>query len=178
MNMAKGLGLAPNEAGPEKLAALKAAEETYRGYRPQNLQARQQAVDNAFSMFQPANNMLGQMYGQGAMVDFDQALRPLPGLGYGAWSVGPQGAPPGPGAPAWQQDLQQQLIQQNTPRTPSEIFFDRSSMEGQGRGVYPGLRGGSGGSGGGSPNLGQVQPSNDEILHGTKKKPVSVTWAT
>lgn len=40
-------------------------------YRPQVAQAQSQALGNSLASFVPANNMLGQMYGPGAMIDFN-----------------------------------------------------------------------------------------------------------
>lgn len=60
----------PNEEF--KLQQMQNAGAAYGAYRPEVAQARMNGMRNSMSAYQPANNALAQMYGQGASVDPSQ----------------------------------------------------------------------------------------------------------
>lgn len=51
-----------------------AMAQNYQAYRPEAAQARLNALNSQMSMFAPVNAALGQMYGNGAQFNMDQAL--------------------------------------------------------------------------------------------------------
>lgn len=72
-----GYGLfAPDPAGDAEkghLRQLEEAQRRYAEYRPQALQARLSAIQNAANMFGPVNNALGRMYGPDAQLNLEGA---------------------------------------------------------------------------------------------------------
>lgn len=70
-----GLGVTENPHGDDIVKAMEEARQMYEAYSQQQAQDRMNAINSAFSMFGPANNMLGRMYGPQAMTDFDRALQ-------------------------------------------------------------------------------------------------------
>lgn len=57
------------KATKDKIGRMEHASNDYAAYRDINARQRLNAMGNIAGMFQPANNALGQMYGQGAQVD-------------------------------------------------------------------------------------------------------------
>lgn len=76
-------GLAGSVFGnPESEAhqkALQQARQDMMRYRPDAMNARMNVMGNMSHAFSPINNMLGQMYGQGAMMPIQQTIQnPFP----------------------------------------------------------------------------------------------------
>lgn len=59
--------------------AIKAAANKYGDYQKRGNAAHLQSMQNVLGLFQPANKMLGQMYGQDAMQDFSKLGDPFSG---------------------------------------------------------------------------------------------------
>lgn len=61
--------------------AMQNVEDQYAAYRPDMAQSRMNALDQTLSLFQPANQELGNLYGQGAMAPLQQVGSTSPATG-------------------------------------------------------------------------------------------------
>jgi|SRR6185436_12151599 len=73
-DIAGGFGMSTS-AERNKQKALERSMQMLVEYRPEQLQARQTAMDNAMSLFQPVNNALVNAYGPGAALPLAQATQ-------------------------------------------------------------------------------------------------------
>lgn len=78
-NLLQGVGATENPYGDDIIRAMQDAQAKYEAYRPEHMQARMQGMHNAFSVFDPANKMLADMYGPGVGVNWQGAIsNPFP----------------------------------------------------------------------------------------------------
>lgn len=67
----------PEEEAHQKM--MQQAAQAYNQYRPQNIQTRMNAFQNMGNAFAPMNNVMGQLYGQGAQMDMSKLIQnPFP----------------------------------------------------------------------------------------------------